>query len=64
MTYISGVDFKDAWEQKIVAVLEETSMPFIHLNHLILSKMTTGRPQDSTDVEQLQKIQEFRGGKK
>jgi hypothetical protein len=35
----------------------ELKIPFLHLNHLILSKMNTGRPQDQADIEMLQKIQ-------
>ncbi len=57
MTYISGVDFNEAWPQKTTSILDGIPIPFIHLKHLIISKITTGRPQDKIDVEQLQKIQ-------
>jgi predicted nucleotidyltransferase len=61
MTYISGVNFNDAWEQKTIALLDGISIPFIHLNHLIVSKITTGRTQDKIDIEELQKIQKLKG---
>ena len=57
MTHISGVQFNEAWEQKTIAEFDGISIPFIHFNHLIISKFTTGRPQDKIDIEQLQKIQ-------
>jgi|ERR1019366_4562587 predicted nucleotidyltransferase len=60
MTYISGVDFTDAWEHKTVAKLEGIPIPFIHLQHLIISKITTGRPQDKIDIEKLQQIQKLK----
>lgn len=60
MTFISGVDFNDAWEQKTVTILEGIPIPFIHLQHLIISKISTGRVQDKLDVEKLQQIQELK----
>ena len=63
MTHISGVQFDDAWKQKKIASLDDIDIPFIHLNHLILSKITTGRPQDKIDIEKLQKIQELKNKK-
>lgn len=56
LTYISGVNFEEANQQKIIAAVDGLSIPFLHLNHLILSKMTTGRLQDKADIEELQKI--------
>ena len=63
MTFISGVDFKDAWKEKTIAILDGISIPFIHLNHLIVSKITTGRLQDKIDIEKLQKIQSIKNKK-
>jgi len=60
MTFISGVDFSDAWKQKTVTILEGIPIPFIHLQHLIISKISTGRAQDKLDVEKLQQIQELK----
>ncbi len=57
MTFVSGVKFNEAWEQKTIAILDGISIPFIHFNHLILSKIATGRPQDKIDIEELQKVQ-------
>ncbi len=56
MTYISGIDFEEAYLQKKDAVIDDLPVPFIHLNHLVLSKLNTGRLKDADDIEQLQKI--------
>ncbi len=63
MTYISGVNFNEAFDQKSIAILDEIAIPFIHLDHLIISKINTGRPQDKIDIEELQKIQKLKTGK-
>jgi predicted nucleotidyltransferase len=60
MTRISGVEFGEAWNEKVIAELDGIQVPFIHLNHLILSKISIGRPQDKVDIEKLQKIQELK----
>ena len=64
MTYISGVNFEEAYAQKIMTEIDELNIPFIHLNHLIISKIGTGRPKDSIDIDQLQKISQIKNSKK
>ena len=64
MTYISGVNFEEAYSQKIMTEIDELKVPFIHLNHLIISKIGTGRPKDSIDIDQLQKISKLKNLKK
>jgi predicted nucleotidyltransferase len=54
MTYISGVSWTEAWEQKSMVDIDNLSIPFIHRNHLIQSKINTGRAQDKADIEGLQ----------
>jgi len=53
---ISGVEFTEADSKKILAKIEGIEVPFLHINHLILSKIATGRPQDKADVEILNKL--------
>lgn len=60
LTYISLVNFDEANSMKVIADMDGLKIPFIHLNHLVLSKLNTGRPQDIADVEKLQKINKFR----
>lgn len=64
MTYISGVTFEEAYSQKITTEIDELQVPFIHLKHLIISKIGTGRPKDSIDIDQLQKISQIKNSKK
>ncbi len=64
ITHISRVKFDEAWEQKKEAELEGVKMNFLHLNHLIISKIGTGRSKDKTDIEELQKIQALKQKKK
>ncbi len=63
MTYVSGVKFDEAYKERIITELDGLSLPFIHINHLVLSKINTGRPQDTIDIEQLQKIQQLKNKK-
>jgi len=63
LTHISGVSFEEADMQKVITDVEGISVPFIHYNHLILSKITTDRLKDKADIEELQKIQKLKKGK-
>jgi predicted nucleotidyltransferase len=54
LTYISGVEWHNAWAVKTMVDIEKLSIPFIHKNHLIESKIMTGRAQDIADIEGLQ----------
>ncbi len=56
LTKISGIDYKEADKNKIIAEFEKMKIPIIHYNHLILSKITSNRLKDKADVEELQKI--------
>lgn len=60
MTYISNVKFDEAFKQKKIAHFDGLEIPFLHLNHLILSKMTTGRGKDKDDIEKLQRIDKLK----
>jgi hypothetical protein len=61
LTRINLVEYGEADKQKIVADLDDLKVPFLHLNHLILSKINTDRPQDKADIEMLQKINQKKG---
>ncbi len=57
LTIISGVKFNDAWKDKVFLPLGEFQIPVLHLNHLVLSKISNDRLKDKQDVEELQRIQ-------
>jgi hypothetical protein len=49
---IDGVTFDEAWQSKIVALVDaEVPAYVISRDHLIQNKLTTGRAQDLADVE-------------
>lgn len=56
LTRISGIEYEDAAKQAIIADVEGMKIPILHLSHLILSKISTGRPKDKIDIEELQRI--------
>lgn len=56
LTHINLVNFQDAQEQMIIAEIDDLKIPFLHLKHLILSKINTGRSKDAADIEELQRI--------
>ena len=64
LTHISGVKFGEAWEEKAFLPMGDVQIPVLKLNHLILSKISNGRPQDNADIEELQKVQAVRNKKK
>ena len=61
-------DFKEyivfsMWEPPFLP-MGDVQIPVLKLNHLILSKISNGRPQDNADIEELQKVQAVRNKKK
>ena len=60
ITIISLVTYEEADKLKIIADCDGLQIPFLHLSHLVLSKINTGRPQDTADIDQLQKINQAR----
>lgn len=58
LTHINGVAFEEANQEKVLADIGNIQIPFLHINHLILSKLSTGRIKDQADVEELQKIRQ------
>ena len=60
MTFISGLTFESANEKKIITQSEKLEIPFLSLDHLLISKMSAGRYQDLADIENLQKVIKLR----
>lgn len=54
---IEGVDFDEAWEDRVEAVMvgeaEETPVPYIGLEPLVKNKRAAGRPKDLDDLAYL-----------
>lgn len=60
MTFVSHVNFEEAWLEKIDTEIDAIPISFINLNHLVVSKFNTGRLKDKADIEELQKIQKYK----
>lgn len=54
LTTISGVDFSDAWENRMHIRLDEITFDIIGRADLIRNKKTSGRPKDIADVAALE----------
>jgi predicted nucleotidyltransferase len=56
LTKITGVGFEEAWKEKVLLPVENFQIPVLHLNQLILSKLSSNRLRDKADIEELQKV--------
>ncbi|MBK8415126.1 MAG: hypothetical protein IPL22_11965 [Bacteroidetes bacterium] len=63
ITVLSTVSFDEAWDNRNLVALDDLEIPFIHFDHLVLTKINTGRLKDKVDVEELQNIQKLRSKK-
>ena len=63
LTLISNVKFEDAILNVNYFQLENITVPVIHYNDLILSKLTSNRIKDKADIEELQRINKYRNNK-
>jgi hypothetical protein len=52
---IPGVEFEDAWRNRVMTQLEATEVAFISKADLMKAKAAAGRPQDLLDLERLRK---------
>ena len=55
MTKISGVEFEEAWNNKVVEKIHELQVNLISKNDLLKNKLASGRPKDLADADSLNK---------
>ncbi len=53
LTGISGVDFEDAWSDRVAGELGGIPVPFISLRAFRRNKLAAGRPKDLADLADL-----------
>ena len=53
LTSISGVEFDDAYDQRIEDDLDGVEVKLISLHHLKLNKIAAARAKDLADLEEL-----------
>ena len=54
LTSIDGVEFPDAWKDRLDVKVEGINVPVISRSHLIVNKKAVGRPQDLADIARLE----------
>jgi len=55
LTRLSGVEFKEAWEDTIKVNIDGLVINILSATLLVKNKLATGRPKDIEDVENLRK---------
>jgi len=53
MTGLSGVEFNEAWEARVIGKFEGRDVGFLSREHLIRNKSSTGRNKDRGDLDML-----------
>lgn len=53
LTYASGLQFSDAYKNRVLVKIGNVDVPFISADDLRTNKMATGRPRDLADVADL-----------
>ena len=56
LTEITGVDFADAWPNRIETKFGEVTVPVLGVDDVIKNKRATGRTRDLADVEELEQL--------
>ena len=59
LTNIDGVEFKEAYQNKEIKILGDTEATVLNIDDIIKNKISTNRPKDKLDVEQLKSIKEL-----
>jgi len=63
LTSMKGLEdttFDECLQKASIAELDGISIPFLHINQLILNKKAVSRPKDQIDVIELEKIKKIR----
>lgn len=60
LTTVQGVSYEEADREKVYFPLEDQQVPVIQYYHLIRTKITSSRPKDKADIDELQKINQFK----
>ena len=51
--FISGVEFEDAYKEKVISIINGIEVSLISLRHLKINKEASGRYKDLNDLENL-----------
>ena len=53
LNWISGIEFKVAWENKVMGKIDDLDLFFISKNDLLINKKASNRKKDLIDIEAL-----------
>lgn len=53
LTSLTGLEFPEAWKERVAGRIGDLECPFIGRAHLIRNKRALGRPRDLADLELL-----------
>jgi hypothetical protein len=56
LTSISGVEFSQAWNSRLVVEIDGMSVPVLGLNDLLTNKLSTGREKDLADIPTIKRL--------
>lgn len=56
LTTISGVQFEDAWKNRLTVEIEGISVTVLGLQDLLLNKQSTGREKDAADIPLIKRL--------
>lgn len=54
LTSVTGLEFEDAWERRVIVRFDDVEVPVIGLSDLIHNKRAVGRARDLADLEGLE----------
>jgi hypothetical protein len=57
LTEIDGVEFDDAWQERVTQEIDGLAVPVISRHHLLQNKRATGRAKDAADAAWLEEGQ-------
>jgi hypothetical protein len=63
LTAIDGVEFDEAWNERVITRVDGLDVPIMSLRHVIQNKRAVGRPRDLGDVLALEEELKRRGEK-
>jgi hypothetical protein len=55
LTAIDGVEFEEAWRDRVEVAIDHLTVPVISREHLLQNKRATGRAKDRLDARRLEK---------
>jgi hypothetical protein len=59
MKGLEDFSFKDCYKLSDKANIDDVSIPFLHINHLIVNKKAVNRAKDQIDVMELERIKKY-----